>query len=575
MDKKEIAEVLKGGSFGRGNIFCVNEEFQYTFQENSKIKNMLLANGYTDGLTETLIKEFHYNDLNLMKYRQDFRPRLLEPSVIILQEFFDTLIPGASYREYDQDPLLIEVSNLELFSDPFKFDPSMKLPAKRLYDKLTPRLKTHMPATRPNSQLETLIAVIKRNLLVPHLQAKIDHSNMVKMMVKKFINTYIPKDNMSVLQGFYINKIVPNFSHTNSWLETQAAKLDRNIDEEFSLEETDLSYYNCMIKPTPKPVLDSTGINTYSALQTICYHDKNVNTIFCSIFRILKKRLIMVLDNRFKIFTDVSPEDYSEMLSAEFDAEILDTMHKLEIDISKYDKSQGKLFLDIEMEIYRLFGIPEQLLLDWYKAHQHTTLYDRVNKLKFFVDYQRKSGNASTYLGNTIVLMVVLSCLFNLDDAVLAMFSGDDSLIISKNQLYDRNSECADLFNLESKFFRYKNSYFCSKFLINIDGYFRLIPDPLKILIKFGRSDLVNFEHVEDYRVSCCDLLSVYDDIRIDEKISCAMDERYGKNFKLIDYSSLLHNILGLIRDKEQFRNLYYIDSGANINYDPSRPKLD
>lgn len=578
MNTMEIARLLQNGgnSIGIANDFYIQCGFKNTYQENTKITEMMINNGYTDGLSEEIIAVDDVADMRLFRYKAAFRGNYGEPSVDVLQSFFDALIPGASYRDYYFDPQIIENSNLNLYCDPLKFDPTMKLEAKRTFDKLVPNLKTHMPATRPNSQLETLIAVIKRNLNVPKLQAKIDYPNMVKMMVTRFVDTYIPKKNMYVLEGYYFDKIEPNMSHVNSWLETQAAKLDRNVDVDFDLNEADLSYYHCMIKPTPKPVMDATGINSYSALQTICYHDKNINTIFCSTFRILKKRILSVLDRRFKIFTDISPDDFADLLSSEFDASLLDTAHKLEIDISKYDKSQGKLFLDIEMEIYRIFGLPEELLMRWYEAHQNTTLYDRVNKLKFFVKYQRKSGNASTYLGNTVVLMVVLATLFDLKDALLVMFSGDDSLILHREPLLDRNEECANLFNLESKFFRYRYPYFCSKFLINVDGFFRFIPDPFKVLIKLGRTDLVNYEHMEDYRVSACDLLKSYDDLNIDHYLSEAMDERYAKGGTImVDYSELLHNILAFISTKERFSKLYYIEHGSRINLDPSRPKLD
>ena len=225
-------------------------------------------------------------------------------------------------------------------------------------------------------------------------------------------------------------------------------------------------------------------------------------------------------------------------------------MHKLEIDLSKYDKSQGKIFLDLEIEIYRMLGVPMHILKIWYNAHLNTTLFDRVNKLKFFVQYQRKSGNASTYLGNTLVLMMVIASLFDMKDVTMGLFYGDDSLLVSTKEFCDRNYECANLFNLESKFFKYKHSYFCSKFLLNIDNTFKFIPDPLKILTKFGRSELVNYDHVEDYRISTKDLLISYNDQQIDEKLGNAMAERYKLTY---DIAFLLETILAFMDNKKKF----------------------
>ena len=127
------------------------------------------------------------------------------------------------------------------------------------------------------------------------------------------------------------------------------------------------------------------------------------------------------------------------------------------------------------------------LIIDkWRNSHQETYLIERANSVKLRVNYQRKSGDASTFIGNTLFGMAVIClCL----DLSLSKF----------DIMHDRNEICAMLFNLESKFFRsYKYPYFCSKFLIPIDGQFYLIPDPLKLITKFGRHDLVNHDHVEE-----------------------------------------------------------------------------
>ena len=107
--------------------------------------------------------------------------------------------------------------------------------------------------------------------------------------------------------------------------------------------------------------------------------------------------------------------------------------------------------------------MPEYFLISWYNAHLNTTLYGRVNKIQIFAQYQRKLGNASTNIGNTIVLMLIICCLFDLDDVVIGFFSEDDLLFVGKKKFIDRNRECADLFNFESKFFKYEYCYFSSK----------------------------------------------------------------------------------------------------------------
>lgn len=247
---------------------------------------------------------------------------------------------------------------------------------------------------------------------------------------------------------------------------------------------------------------------------------------------------------------------------------VLGWRHKLEVDISKYDKSQGELLLLAELEIYRMLGVPMDILDN--HAHRNTTIVDRLNDIKWEIDLQRKSGNATTYIGNTLVLMLVLASLFDLTKAEMVLVSGDDSLIIAHHPIPERSNECATIFNLESKFLRFKSTYFCSKFLIAACDRIYMVPDPLKLgrLIKLGRRDLVNTQHVEEYRRSLVDLLGVYSIVVIDGPLQQAMDERYGRG------NTCVGELL-FINSEDNFSSLYNTFAGMRILTDPSLPALD
>lgn len=67
--------------------------------------------------------------------------------------------------------------------------------------------------------------------------------------------------------------------------------------------------------------------------------------------------------------------------------------------------------------------------------------------------------------------------------------------------------------NLEVKMFKFGVPYFCSKYLVPVEIYdFKFVPCPLKLLIKLGRNDLKNFDHVEKFRISLIDLTKDYSD---------------------------------------------------------------
>lgn len=177
----------------------------------------------------------------------------------------------------------------------------------------------------------------------------------------------------------------------HDWSDSQKADLDKRVNPEYMMCDSDWAVYNFMIKPNPKPDLTLSGVKKYAAVQTIVYHDKEINSIMCPIMRQVKKRLVAILNPKIKMFTDVSPEDFEKSLNETFDSSVLGWRHKLEVDISKYDKSQGELLLLAELEIYRMLGVPMDILDN--HAHRNTTIVDRLNDIKCEIDLQRKSGN--------------------------------------------------------------------------------------------------------------------------------------------------------------------------------------
>jgi hypothetical protein len=151
------------------------------------------------------------------------------------------------------------------------------------------------------------------------------------------------------------------------------------------------------------------------------------------------------------------------------------------------------------------------------------------------------------------------------------MFVGDDSLLFG-NDFADRTEEAANMLNLESKFYKYDSLSFCSKFIIDVGNYVRVVPDLLKVVTKLGRTDLINDEHIERYRVSLADNIKSFSDSYIDGPLSMILFERYKCE---LDVGPLLTAILYVVRHPEQFRELYYAEEGAIIKEGIPLPSLE
>lgn len=117
----------------------------------------------------------------------------------------------------------------------------------------------------------------------------------------------------------------------------------------------------------------------------------------------------------------------------------------LEIDISKYDKSQGLVSRIFDCLLMELFGVKSFFIDSWYEAHAHTVLTDVENGVSYKVDYQSKSGDASTFCQNTRFLMPVTATLFDMREVHFGMFAGDDSWLLTHHEFKNMNSWCATL----------------------------------------------------------------------------------------------------------------------------------
>lgn len=122
--------------------------------------------------------------------------------------------------------------------------------------------------------------------------------------------------------------------------------------------------------------------------------------------------------------SDEFAEDHNESVPPS-EVEGLDV---LEIDISKYDKSQGRVLLKFECEIYKLLGLSDFDIQLWINYHEKTVISDGPDGVKATSWYQRKSGDAATFFGDTVVFMGIIAALYDLDNIKLGIFAGDDSL---------------------------------------------------------------------------------------------------------------------------------------------------
>jgi hypothetical protein len=315
-----------------------------------------------------------------------------------------------------------------------------------------------------------------------------------------------------------------------------------------------LDEYKLIIKKSPKPKLDNTAITEYTGLQTVCYQGPITNILFCPIFKEMKKRLLCFLKSKYMIFTDMTTTALERLITQLNPSDY----YPVEVDISKYDKSQGKMLFEFELLLYRFLGMSEFCLRLWRLMHERTVINDKKNKIKARIEYQRKSGDAATFFGNTVVLMAILASVYDMDSCKMGLFAGDDSLLLFESPQPDINQLLLDGFNLESKIYHFDFMYFCSKFILHTEFGWYIIPDPIKLLTKLGRHDIRNETHREEYRIAVADTTEDYNNIILLPYIERAISERYGHQVGVL----MLDTLYRVPRDKKVFNSLFLIPEG-------------
>nr|AYP67558.1 RNA-dependent RNA polymerase [Ingleside virus]UJQ88144.1 MAG: RNA-dependent RNA polymerase [Ingleside virus]UJQ88146.1 MAG: RNA-dependent RNA polymerase [Ingleside virus]UJQ88152.1 MAG: RNA-dependent RNA polymerase [Ingleside virus]UJQ88154.1 MAG: RNA-dependent RNA polymerase [Ingleside virus] len=486
-------------------------------------------------------------------------PYYVSDPVTTIQRFYDIVFPGDSLSSTRSDPVLYELDDLHLPSArDVRFNVLAAAPPPS-WDTLRPVLRTAVPPRARTTLKQVLKAYFDRNGSVPELSGIVADDLMAENLYSKFVRTYVERDDVfSLYEG---NPVDINVDSIEEWLYTQPpGTAEAAFDTDYwNIFYRELNRFSYILKALPKPKLALGAAFKFPSPQTIAHQTKDVNAVFCPIVRELKRRLIAVLRSNHIVYSDMSPSDFETLLSGRFPPSAVAAFpHMLEVDISKYDKSQGRLALKFEVAMLVALGMPRRLVPVWIYMHVRSRVDEMFTRFSATVDYQRRSGDSMTFFGNTLFLMATLADTFELRDA-LAMFSGDDSLIFSPAPL-DRSRASDTLaisFNLESKLLEYSTPYFCSKFLVALPcDRWVVVPDVMKVVIKLGRHDLQALHLVEEYRRSCADLLQPLSNSYIYPALDQCVIERY--KVPLTSLSSLYSALHHLVTDPKMFASLYY-----------------
>nr|UOF93117.1 RNA-dependent RNA polymerase [Elm mottle virus]SPR91551.1 RNA dependent RNA polymerase [Elm mottle virus] len=484
------------------------------------------------------------------KFKPQQTDKVCDP--VVIQAAIDDIFPFHHEMDDRYFQTLVETQDISLEVSKCWIDASNFRDFVKGQDSYAiPVIQSGATSKRVHTQREALLAVKKRNMNIPELQSTFDLNAEVDTCFRRFLTHVVDVPRLKRLQPMTGTEV----DFFNQYLLGKNPPLK---EYQGPLPLCSLDKYMHMVKTIVKPVEDNSLKHERPLCATITYHKKGIVMQSSPLFLSAMSRLFYVLKSKIHI-----PSGKWHQLFT-LDAEKFDAARWFkEVDFSKFDKSQGELHHKVQEKIFECLKLPPGFVEMWFTAHERSHITDREAGIGFSVDFQRRTGDANTYLGNTLVTLICLARVYDLCDPNITFIiaSGDDSLIGSVNEL-PRGPEdlFTTLFNFEAKF-PHNQPFICSKFLVSVDladGGREVIavPNPAKLLIRMGRRDC-QFQALDDLYQSWLDVIYYFRDSRVCEKVAELCAYRQTRRSSMYLLSALL-SLPSCFANKKKFKWLCY-----------------
>jgi hypothetical protein len=426
-------------------------------------------------------------------------------------------------------------------------------------------LRTIASPLRPATLFQAVVALNKRNLKSAPIAALDISANHFRVIVEYLFKVVFVKDYQQRLRQYECTYgSAPAEDALRTYLKgVPTHTIERALRDGYDPYDFEISNFEYIVKRQIKPAaqLGPDYMVSYPAPQTIMFNKKNVNVFYGALFKEMIERFKSLLKPSVLVNTRKNLDEIEEHMKANLS--LTSDLVTIQNDFSKYDKSQGFIVQLIEQEVFKKMGLFNQAMSDWFSGHTVTRNVGYAVGVVVWLMYQRKSGDASTSPGNTIVGLVVVVYAYGITTFVYVMVLGDDSCFFLRRSDFDLDRVrlgpgiLGQTFNFEAKIDVYDFGYFCGFFVLpDHAGTPRMVRDPLRVMLKLGRWDVVDQSLLEETYVSFRDSVRGYDDEGVLRVLTVAACQMY----KLQDcgaMSVLLASIVTLLRDKSEFFGLW------------------
>jgi len=414
-------------------------------------------------------------------------PNFIPDPVVAIQHVYDQAFPGNSVSFLQNAAELKRVRDVNInteFYGRIEVNKDIAAP-ERLHGDAAIRTAA-LPISR-TPLLDAIMASAKRNFNPPDIQVQNNCFAYARYLVDRFKEHFFVPNYKEILAGYQKDMLTFNIEDYLDWLASRDTRYRSALESECpeELVELQMERYDTIVKQRIKPKLSVGAQFELSQPQVIVSLAKRDTALFTSLFRVVFKRLEALLRDGVYSAGRASDQDISDWLTQR--APRVFSCKAVELDSSKYDKSQNMLARMIESYLYTDLGLDPQVM-DIFSESFVGKVSSRNLGLVFILAYQMKSGAPNTMLGNSVYNAVSAGESLGWSSILMMILKGDDNVAWLRDSVKPDLvvAKMSGLFNLEVKLILDSVLYFSSGFIAPVGSGAVFAPDPLKIAELLG-----------------------------------------------------------------------------------------
>jgi hypothetical protein len=479
-----------------------------------------------------------------------------EPSVVsdveTLQVIYDQI-----FARRDDDVAFVERINWPpTWPNGIKVDmiKSTRTPALEPRPAIHPKLKTTQPPRALNHQLDLARAFEKRVVDPP--RQKLDYA---PERANQLADGFLRNVDIKYMERLNVTMPLETIEIDVLWFNTRGERKQKAMID-CEIERLSGSRYYVIVRSDHKPPLDGRIMEGVPGGQLVTAMHPFWNSVFAGQFQTMLIKVLAILKPNIIFNTRMTWEELGAVIDNLLSGK---EFKSFELDVSKYDKSQEAVWLEAQCIVFKLLGMCDQMIDLWRVLHEMCILTAPKFGAAYRVGYQRRSGDALTWFGNTLVLLMMMAYLYPIEEAIMVLLGGDDNVTCFKTsmQIRDQSDVAAEQLNFELKpLCMHDSMYFSSRFVLATRFGWTTVQDPIKLLTRLGRNDLQGEEHLREIWNSWQALHYMFRDPEIRAKLDIATINRYNRTVgcKLTTVMPIIDSLSGMVENYQQLRKFYY-----------------